>query len=235
MCKAILAKCSIKYCCDVNNNLPTIITFIYKFIAGIYIVNYFYIAVCSLISMDVIMKKGSVVLAMLALSFTGVSQGKQYNNVSEFEPFGYLGVGYQYADADINLGSLGSYSLNNSLLGAMFGYRFHQNFGVEVRGYGSISDDELYGTSVEVERNFALLAKGLVPLGENVDLYGLLGYGKITASVDGISDSDEDLQYGVGFAFNKGTPLELQIEWMKLYDDKGLDLSGFNLNIVYRL
>ncbi|EGR0199652.1 porin family protein, partial [Vibrio alginolyticus] len=25
MCKAILAKCSIKYCCDVNNNLPTII------------------------------------------------------------------------------------------------------------------------------------------------------------------------------------------------------------------
>lgn len=117
----------------------------------------------------------------------------------------------------------------------MFGYRFHQNFGVEVRGYGSVSDDELYGISLEVERNFALLAKGLVPLGENVDLYGLLGYGKITASADGASESDEDLQYGIGFAFNKGTPLELQIEWMKLYDDNGLDLSGINLNIVYRL
>ncbi|TOM44834.1 hypothetical protein CGH79_18790, partial [Vibrio parahaemolyticus] len=96
-------------------------------------------------------------------------------------------------------------------------------------------DDELYGISLEVERNFALLAKGLVPLGENVDLYGLLGYGKITASADGASESDEDLQYGIGFAFNKGTPLELQIEWMKLYDDNGLDLSGINLNIVYRL
>ncbi|EGR0213697.1 outer membrane beta-barrel protein [Vibrio parahaemolyticus] len=216
-------------------NVFTIVIFIYKFIAGIYLVHYFYIAVCSLINMDVIMKKGNVLLAILALSFTGVSQGKQYNNVSEFEPFGYLGIGYQYADADINLGSLGSYSLNNSLFGAMFGYRFHQNFGVEVRGYGSVSDDELYGISLEVERNFALLAKGLVPLGENVDLYGLLGYGKITASADGASESDEDLQYGIGFAFNKGTPLELQIEWMKLYDDNGLDLSGINLNIVYRL
>ncbi|EJE4162538.1 outer membrane beta-barrel protein [Vibrio parahaemolyticus] len=216
-------------------NVFTIVIFIYKFIAGIYLVHYFYITVCNLINMDVIMKKGNVLLAILALSFTSVSQGKQYNNVSEFEPFGYLGIGYQYADADINLGSLGSYSLNNSLLGAMFGYRFHQNFGVEVRGYGSVSDDELYGISLEVERNFALLAKGLVPLGENVDLYGLLGYGKITASADGASESDEDLQYGIGFAFNKGTPLELQIEWMKLYDDNGLDLSGINLNIVYRL
>ncbi len=89
-------------------NVFTIVIFIYKFIAGIYLVHYFYIAVCNLINMDVIMR------LLLALSFTGVSQGKQYNNVSEFEPFGYLGIGYQYADADINLGSLGSYSLNNS-------------------------------------------------------------------------------------------------------------------------
>ncbi len=157
----------------------------------------------------------------------------------EFEPHPYFGLGYTFADIELDLSGygLGTPSADNGLLGAIFGYRFHKNFALDFRGYGNTSDDDIYGVNVEIDRMYSVLAKGILPVNDNVYFYGMVGAGdtKATASAGGISlsDSDEDFQYGVGMSVTNGTPLETQIEWMKLYDDDGLEITGININIVY--
>ncbi len=151
-----------------------------------------------------------------------------------YEPHSYFGFGYTFVDME-DLG----YSASNGLLGAIFGYRFHKNIAIDFRGYANVSDDELYGVSIEVERSFSALAKGILPVNDYVYLYGMFGVAtsKITARYNSNSASatDEDLQYGLGMSINKsnGEPLETQVEWLKLYDEDGFDATGINLNIVY--
>lgn len=152
-----------------------------------------------------------------------------------FEDYGYIGLGYSYVDADIG----GITSVDNSLLGLVGGYRFHENFAVEARGYGNISNDSILGVDLQIDHSFSLFGKAVLPVWKYLDIYGLLGFGQIKASVTGqgynTSDSDSDFQYGIGAAFNKGNPLELQLEWVKWYDNDGLDVNGLNLNLVWNL
>ncbi|MDV6250680.1 porin family protein [Vibrio sp. EA2] len=168
------------------------------------------------------------------LLFTVLILLSSTTRAESFEPHPYFGIGYTYADADVY-----GTSIDNGLLGAIFGYKFHPNFGVDLRAYGNVSDDEVYGTTVKIERSFSILAKGIIPANEYIYFYGLLGFAdsKVKASdiYGSVSDSDEDLQYGVGMAISKGksAPLEIQIEWMSLYDEDDVDITGFNINAVY--
>lgn len=153
-----------------------------------------------------------------------------------FEPHPYFGVGYTYVDMEFM-----GYSADNSMIGAILGYQFHRNFALDFRGYANVSDDDIYGVSIEVERSFSALAKGIIPLNDYVYLYGMFGIAKskISARYNSISasESDDDVQYGLGMAINKGEGdgerLETQIEWIKLYDKDGFDATGISLNIVY--
>lgn len=169
-----------------------------------------------------------VVAILLTVSSSACAKGS-------FKEYGYIGLGYSYVDADI----LGLTSVDNSLLGLVGGYRFHENFAVEARGYGNVSNDSISDVDIQIDHSFSLFGKAVLPVWEYLDIYGLLGFGQLKASVTGqgnnISDTDSDFQYGIGAAFNKGNPLELQLEWVKWYDNDGLDVNGFNLNLVWHL
>lgn len=177
---------------------------------------------------------------VLSLLFAA-SAGANYDENEQFEEYPYIGVGYSALSGDYDLNAIGldTYSFNNGLVGIIGGYRFHPNLAGEVRGYGNASEDEILGVVVEVENSFSVLGKALVPIGRYIDIYGILGFGtsKAEASYNGlsVSKSDEDIQYGVGFAVNKGEALELHVEWMRLYDSGGLEVDGFNINLVYRM
>ncbi|RAS53241.1 outer membrane protein with beta-barrel domain [Vibrio diazotrophicus] len=174
------------------------------------------------------MKFLQCILVITALFFGSAQAEDRYS------PHPYVGMTYSYVDAELY-----GYSVDNGLLGALVGFRFHQNFAVDFRAYANASDGDIFGAKVEVERSFSALAKGIIPVHEYFELYGLFGIAtsKITASYGSLSgsESDEDIQYGIGIAINKGEALETQIEWMKLYDDNNLDASGINLNIVYHM
>jgi len=128
-------------------------------------------------------------------------------------------------------------SADNGLLGAIFGYRFHPNFALDFRGYGNVSDDNDYGEYVEIKHSYSVLAKGIIPANDYVYFYGMFGLAKSRVSLAYDSNSEHDVQYGVGMAISKGgeEPFETQIEWMKLYDKDGLDATGINLNIVFNV
>ncbi|MFV0448407.1 MAG: porin family protein [Vibrio sp.] len=170
------------------------------------------------------MKFLQCVIVITALFFGSAQAADRYT------PHPYVGMTYSYVDAELY-----GYSVDNGLLGALVGFRFHKNLAVDFRAYANASDDDIFGAKVEVERSFSALAKGIIPVHEYFELYGLFGIATSKISYGIFSESDEDIQYGVGIAINRGEELETQIEWMKLYDDKNLDASGINLNIVYHI
>lgn len=151
----------------------------------------------------------------------------------------YFGLNYSFVDVDVDIHDGGSTSFDSSLLGLTVGYQAHTNFSVEFRGYGNISDDEISNTTVEVSNNFSLMGRALLPLDENFKIYALLGYGKAKGKLGGQSETENEVQYGVGMAVNEGHPVDLEVEWVKLFDDNfnlsGINFSGesININLVY--
>ncbi|NOH78691.1 porin family protein [Vibrio sp. RE86] len=147
----------------------------------------------------------------------------------------YIGVGYSSVNSDI----LNSYSVDNSLVGLIVGYQFSQNFAIEARGYGSVSEDEVLGVEHEVERMFGVYGKGHVPIGEYIKVYGTIGYGQLKGAISipgsTFTDTDSDIQYGIGAAVHKGGPVELQVEWMNLYSSNGIDSTSVGINLVHKL
>ncbi|GIU02080.1 outer membrane beta-barrel protein [Shewanella algidipiscicola] len=154
---------------------------------------------------------------------------------------GYIGLGYAYIDTNVDVVGVGSDSFDNGLLGGIVGYQFHRNFGVEFRGYANIDDYEFMGVSVEVENSLSLLAKGMLPVHEHFNIYGLVGYGSVKGAIADASQTESVLQFGVGMGINNGSPLELQIEWLRLFDDSftfdGVNFEGdsININLIYHM
>lgn len=149
----------------------------------------------------------------------------------------YLGLLSSFLDIDVEVDGLGRETFDNSLLGVSIGYQFHNNFAFEVRGYGNVSDDDFMGISVEVDHHFSAIGKVILPINRSFRTYAVLGYGRSKASFGSFSDHDEDFIYGVGFTASNDGPLQLELEWVRLHDERynTLDITGdsINLNLVY--
>ncbi|MDF0535661.1 outer membrane beta-barrel protein [Shewanella sp. A32] len=178
----------------------------------------------------------AVVLAS-SLAFSSIQPAlSQPSNVGK----GYMGIGISFASLDFS-GLTSNYDQydvsvsNNTLLGAIIGYKFTPYTAVEFRGYGNVSEGDYMGYQVSVDHYFALYGRLIYPLNEDFEVYGLLGYGKQQATVLNVSDSDSDVAYGIGFQVMNGSSLALQVEWVKTYDENysgyDSDLGNYNMHI----
>jgi opacity protein-like surface antigen len=62
---------------------------------------------------------------------------------------------------------------------AKLGYDFNKYIGIEGRiGYGINDSDHIAGGTTEIKENYGLYLKPMLPMGEKVHLFGLLGYAK---------------------------------------------------------
>lgn len=117
------------------------------------------------------------------------------------------------------------------------GYNFNRNFAVEV-GYfdGGEPDDRFSIGTIEASftgLNFSAL--GRLPLNDRFSVFGKLGFasyevdakariGNSVVATD--DDSDEDLSYGIGAAFNIGPSFEVRGEY------EALDVSGGGFDML---
>lgn len=143
-----------------------------------------------------------------------------------------LGTEQDLTNTDVGgqIVDLGVQDLDITMLNGRLGYRLNDYFAVEGEvGFGvggdSFSRDipvTLAGTTVTVPTDFELdvdnyyiaFAKGILPVGEQFDVFARVGYGQatakgdITASLAGITatgsaeDKADDIAYGVGAQFN---------------------------------
>lgn len=106
-------------------------------------------------------------------------------------------VGYTQLDGDG--GDLGAIT-------GRAGYDFTRNFGVEGEASIGVRDDDftVAGVPGSIEHKYDAAAYGVakLPINENFELFGRLGYGttRVTGELAGVqsSDSTESINYGVG-------------------------------------
>ena len=106
-------------------------------------------------------------------------------------------IGYTQLDTDG--GDLGAVT-------GRAGYDFTRNFGIEGEASMGVSDDDftVAGVPGTIEHKYDAAAYGVakLPINENFELFGRVGYGttRVKAEVAGIqsSDSTESINYGVG-------------------------------------
>ena len=106
------------------------------------------------------------------------------------------------------------------------GYRFIRYLGVELEYIdGGTAED--FGLEVDVS-GFNLSLMGILPAGENLDLFAKLGMIAWDADAPGIgSDSGEDLSWGIGagYAFTDNLGARLEYQGFEIEDADGEMIS----------
>jgi len=139
----------------------------------------------------------------------------------------YAGAGYTHysAEDDVSVGGITG----------RLGYQVNKYFAVEGEGTFGVMDDtvNVLGTDVDVELDNAwgVYGVGTLPVSERVNLFGRVGWAKVSVegSAAGVSASAEDdgVGYGVGGTFGLTDRFALRAEYTRLEgDDDAVDTFG---------
>lgn len=142
---------------------------------------------------------------------------------------GYGGLSYGALETEF-----GSRDFDTPTLNLALGNIFNPNFAIEGRlGFG-VDDDTDNGIKAEIEDYFAIYAKPMLPLSDVLTLYGLLGIAETTIDTNVGDDDDDDISYGIGLSAKTRQGFDLFAEYITLYDDDNVEVSGFNLGANMR-
>ncbi len=129
---------------------------------------------------------------------------------------------------------MGSRDFDTPTLNIAIGNTFNPNIAIEGRiGFG-IDDDSDSGVKAEIEDYFAIYAKPMLPLSDVLTLYGLIGIAETTIDTNFGKGDDDDISYGIGLSAKIQNGVEIFGEYISLYDDKNIEVSGFNLGATMR-
>jgi len=144
-------------------------------------------------------------------------------------------LGYTHLDADD--GELGAIT-------GRLGYDFTRNFGIEGEASIGVKDEDVtiagVDGSLEHEYDAAVYGVAKVPVSENLELFGRVGYGttSIKADVAGFSATEdgESLNYGAGANWFFDGQNGVRADWTRrdFTDDAGGEIDTYGLSFVRR-
>ena len=143
----------------------------------------------------------------------------------------YVGGGLMEATIDFD-GYSGE--ANPTALFARVGYQMNDFLAVEGRLGTGFDDDHFHGANVEVEDMIGAYAKVGIPTTVGLYPYAMLGVTSGEISVNGHSDDDSDVSYGIGVDYWVAPQVSIGLEYMSYVDIDGADLSGITLGANYR-
>ena len=179
--------------------------------------------------------KGKFILlgcALAALSANAVAADKTGR--------GYVGAGYTM----LTVSPEGGPDLDLSALGVRGGYYFNKYFSVEGRLAFGVGDDsvsevvdigfgpETATLTFDLDYSLGVYAVGHIPLTDQFQLYGLIGFTQHEITVDASIPSlgsgsegfdDSDLSFGVGAEFDMTRNLSLGLEYVSYFTDGDID------------
>ena len=142
---------------------------------------------------------------------------------------GYVGASYLSTDAEFET-VLDSFSTDSGGWKIFGGYDVIKFFGVEVTYYdlGSFSEDS-FEADIQV---FDLSGRGILPLGERVQLWAKVGYSSV--GVDGTfgDATDWELLYGAGIGVKIGEHFGIRGEYEAW--DVETSLNSWSLGLYFR-
>lgn len=153
--------------------------------------------------------------------------------LADVQPGFYAGAGVGKASIEIDDAG---FDADDTAFKVFGGYNFNRNFALELAFIDGGAPDERFDLGrVEVAVDgINISALGRLPINEKFSVFGKLGFAsydvevKVRAgnAVGSGSDSDEDLSYGVGGAFNLSSAVELRAEY------EAIDVSGGSFSVL---
>ncbi|WP_019959973.1 porin family protein [Woodsholea maritima] len=154
-----------------------------------------------------------------------------------------VGFGAQAQDSAFNLSA--GYSLFDlkqgdvNALTLRGGYNVSEMFGVDLEGSMGIKSDKigLNGYTGDVKLNYALgaFARAQMPLGEQFNVYGRVGYSTMKLKYDfpskNYNDTKSGLAYGAGAEWNFSDNSGLRLDFTRHHAAKA---NQWNVSYVYR-
>jgi OOP family OmpA-OmpF porin len=150
----------------------------------------------------------------------------------------YVGLGVVAAGLSRDCPCANSDRLKDTTYGALVrvGWDFNQYIGVEARYLNASMEDDFSQTT-----HYGIYAKPQYHITNQMNIYGLVGYGKTTVDYDNkrgrTSTLDKTgLSYGVGFEYALGTHWDLWLDYQHLLNDEGkfnTDSNVLSLGVRY--
>ena len=152
----------------------------------------------------------------------------------------YLNLGYgSYQVENDNLPSVGAGIVRGGL-------RFGRNVGVELEGsMGLDTEDTDFGTTAELDSQYAAYIVGIIPATDRVDLFARVGLGRAQYDPDTAANDDPDdvdtINYGLGIQGFFTPHLGARADYTRIDNrDNGigqnaLDADVFSIALVWRL
>lgn len=134
--------------------------------------------------------KKLLIAAAAAAAFGLVAAPASAQDSSDVKVYASIGASI-LADSDISLGGAQ----------ARIGFR-GAHFGVEAEGMIGVTDDSFAGLDVDLDSQFAGYVVGYMPVSENVELIGRIGYGTFQVSTPLGSGDAQTTNFGVGMQYN---------------------------------
>lgn len=141
-------------------------------------------------------------------------------------------TGPAYAGLDLGSTRIDGFPDHKTSFGGFLGYRFHENFAVEasLRRLGSWN---IAGCDVKVDQA-ALSLIGTLPLSQQFNIYGRLGYNHLRARASyanfNLWDSTSGTLYGVGAGFDFAPNASARIEVQK----PASDTTNVSVGVLFR-
>ena len=126
-----------------------------------------------------------------------------------------------YAGVDGGSTKIDGFGDREGSYGAFLGYNFHENFAAEISARRLGEWDE-FGANLKANQ-YAASIVGTLPLQNNFNVFGRLGYNRLEAKASGFGYSakehDDKVLYGVGVGYNFTPTISGRIEFQKPSSD----------------
>ncbi len=154
----------------------------------------------------------------------------------------YLGLGYSFLNATIDEELvIGRTTLSRNALDESFsdimiqaGYKFNAYVAIEGRYWFGLDtstrffgDDRInsFDDDVSVDA-WGIYVKPMYPIGENFEVYALLGYGAADMTIDNLpghaeytTDSIDGFSWGIGAEYEFSNNIAVFVDYVSIYDD----------------
>jgi hypothetical protein len=105
-------------------------------------------------------------------------------------------------------------------------------FGFEFRAALGMDDDEIGGVDVEIDRYYGGYLRGQFPSNFQVRPYGILGVSRVeTTESPGGGENYTDVSLGLGAEMSLSSNLFVSLEYLRLIDRSGDEMSNLGIGI----
>jgi len=141
-----------------------------------------------------------------------------------------------FAGADLVFSSIQPDGTNRDADVTALQFRFgswlnaEQTFGYEFRAALGMDDDDGYGPDVEIDRYYGGYIRGQFPSSFQVRPYGILGLTRVeTTESPGSGENYNDLSLGLGAEMSMSKNVFLTLEYLRVVDHSGDEISNLGL------